>query len=268
MLSPTQVQTYRDQGIVFPIPVLTPEEAVSFRRGFDELEREAGAPQKYSAYVHLFFPWAYRLVTYPLIVDAVADLIGPEVIVDSCLCLCKHAGDAAFAPWHQDGVYSNMHLFPTVSAWIALTPSNHENGCMRVVPGSHAGERLPHRMLFDKKTLFDHSPEIEMAVNESEAVDVELRPGEMSLHHASIVHGSDPNTSATDRVGFVIRYITPAFAAARKAAYPVVRASGSADCGRMPVLEDPPTGAAPECFKRWRTACPENMPRGGAVPPR
>ena len=267
MLSTQELRRYQDDGVVFPLSVLTAEETERFRRGYEELEKSAGAPQKYSAYTHLFFPWAYELVMHPLVVEAAADIIGSEVVVDSSLCLCKHAFDGSFAPWHQDGVYSGMHLTPSVSAWIALTPSTADNGCMRAIPGSHAEGRLTHHMVADKKTLFGQSPEIEAVVDESRAVDIALAPGRMSLHESSIVHGSKPNSSATPRLGFVIRYITPAFQA-RKATLPVVRARGSADCGRMQVLGEPPSGGFQECFRRWRTACPEDMPRGGVTPPR
>jgi hypothetical protein len=267
MLSGEQLRSYRGDGIVFPVPVLTPEEAARFRRAFAELEEQARAPQKYSAYTHLFFPWAYELVLHPLVVDAVADIIGSEVLVDSSLCLCKHAFDGTFAPWHQDGVYSQMHTTPSVSAWIALTSSTRENGCMRVVPSSHSEGRLAHSMVADKKTLFDQSPKIEVEVDESRVVDVELRPGEMSLHDSSIIHGSDPNRSGIERLGFVVRFITPAFQA-RKASLPVVRARGIADCGCIAVLSEPPSGENPECFRHWRAACPEDMPRGGVSPPR
>ncbi len=267
MLSPKHLRSYQEDGIVFPVTALTPEETAHFRRAFEELEEQAGAPQKYSAYTHLFFPWAYELVMHPVVVAAAGDILGSEVLVDSSLCLCKHAFDGTFAPWHQDGVYSQMHTTPSVSAWIALTSSTRENGCMRVVPGSHSEGRLAHHMVADKKTLFDQSPEIETEVDESRAVDVELRPGEMSLHDSSIVHSSEPNRSGKERLGFVIRFITPTFQA-RKATLPVVRARGSADCGCLPVLAEPPTGATPECFRRWRVACPEDMPRGGVSPPR
>src|SRR5262249_43145793 len=245
MLSPAQLRSYYDDGAVFPVAALTPEESGYFHGAFEELEKEAGAPQKYSAYTHLFFPWAYQLVTHPAVVEAAACIIGSEVLVDSSLILCKHALDGTFAPWHQDGVYSGMHTTPSVSAWIALTPSTRENGCMRVVPGSHATGRLAHRMVADKKTLFGQSPEIESTVDENRAVDIELAAGEMSLHDSSIVHGSEPNLSATDRLGFVIRFVTPAFQS-RKASFPVVRARGGADCGCLRVLDEPPAGATPE----------------------
>jgi non-haem Fe2+, alpha-ketoglutarate-dependent halogenase len=266
MLSPAQLQSYQKDGIVFPVRAFGPEETARFRRGYEELEEQAQAPQKRSPYTHLFFPWAYELVMHPTVVAAAADILGSEVLVESSLCLCKHAFDGTFAPWHQDGTYSLLDTTPSVSAWIALTSSTRENGCMRVVPGSHTQGRLAYRMVADKRTLFEQSPVVQVEVDESRAVDVELRPGEMSLHDSSIIHGSEPNRSGVERFGIVIRFITPAFQD-RKGSFPVLRARDSADCGRLPVLSEPPTGSTPECFRRWRAACPLDMPRSGLRPP-
>src|ERR1039457_4989100 len=106
MLTPDQVLRYREDGVVFPIPVLTDDEADRFHRSFQELERHAQAPQKYAAFTHLFFPWAYELASHPRLVAAAADILGPELLVDGTLVLCKHACDGTFSPWHQDGHYS------------------------------------------------------------------------------------------------------------------------------------------------------------------
>lgn len=266
MLSSGQLRRYRDDGVLFPIPVLEPEEASYFREAFRGLEEQAQGPQKYVAFSHLFFPSIYELAIHPKVIAAVSDLLGAEVLVDSSLFLCKHPYDGTFAPWHQDGTYSLMHTTPSVSAWIALTNSTCENGCMRVVPGSH-GERYAHHTIADEKTLFDSAPEIEVEVDEAQAVDVVLRAGEMSLHDSSIIHGSKPNHSATERLGFVVRFVTPAFRA-RKSTLPMVRAAGSAPCDGLPLLAEAPAGEAVECFQRWRTACPPDMPRGGVSPKR
>lgn len=264
MLSSDQFERYQKDGILFPIRVLPDREAARFRRGFEELEAQAQAPQNYVAFSHLFFPWSYELITHPAVVAAATSILGPDVLVDGSLMLCKHAHDGTFAPWHQDGTYSNWHTTPSVSAWIALTASTRENGCMRVVPGSHAEGRYGHHTTADEKCIFAHGPEIEVEVDENRALDVELRPGEMSLHHSSIIHGSAPNRSASDRLGFIIRFITPAFQA-RKSILPVVRVSGAADCGALEVLAEPPAGDSADCFRRWKEACPFPMPRGNAM---
>jgi non-heme Fe2+,alpha-ketoglutarate-dependent halogenase len=265
MLNDDQLERFRTNGVVFPIPVLTAAEAGRFRRSFQELEQCAQGPQKYAAFTHLFFPWAYELASHPRVAAAAAGILGPDILIDGTLFLCKHAFDGTFAPWHQDGHYSGWHTTPSVTAWVALTDSTVDNGCLRVIPGSHTASLHPHQMIVDDKTLSDCAPQIEMEVDERRALYITLRPGEMSLHNNCIIHGSAPNHSGEERLGFVIRFVTPAFQG-RRPGFPVIRVLGDADCGSLPTLANAPRGATGECFIRWRAACPVNMPRGGVSP--
>jgi ectoine hydroxylase-related dioxygenase (phytanoyl-CoA dioxygenase family) len=167
--------------------------------------------------------------------------------------LCKNPGDGAFAAWHQDGVYSGWYLTPSVSAWVALSDSTIENGCMRVVPGSHRSGRFEHRPFAGENSLFLRTEEVQVEVDEASARNVELRAGEFSLHDSNIIHGSKPNVSDTRRIGFVIRYVTPAFQR-RRGNHPLVRVRGRADVAHVPLLETAPSGDAGESFARWRSA--------------
>jgi non-heme Fe2+,alpha-ketoglutarate-dependent halogenase len=96
-----------------------------------------------------------------------------------------------------------------VTAWVALTEATPANGCMRFIPGSHQHEVVGHRDTFDESNMLSRGQEISVEVNEAEAVDAALRPGEMSLHHGHLFHASNPNTSADRRIGLVLRYVTP-----------------------------------------------------------
>jgi len=125
---------------------------------------------------------------------------------------------------------------------------------MRVIPGSHR-RRQPHRQRIYPNSLFQRTTEIEVKVDEDLASDVELKAGEFSLHHSSIIHGSSPNRSNTRRVGFVVRFVTPAFQS-RVHQHPVVRARGTGDCGLLPLLAAPPSGELEECWASWRAAFP------------
>ena len=84
--------------------------------------------------LHLFFEWAYRLVTHDALLDVIQDVIGRDILVYNTVIFYKPPRDSGYIAWHQDGVYSGLHPIPSVSAWIALTPSNSANGCMRVIP--------------------------------------------------------------------------------------------------------------------------------------
>jgi ectoine hydroxylase-related dioxygenase (phytanoyl-CoA dioxygenase family) len=94
-----------------------------------------------------------------------------------------------------------------VTAWVALTPSTVDNGALQVIPGSHLVDQLPHRDTFDPRNLLSRGQEIAVDVDADRAVTLELQPGEMSLHHVRLVHGSAPNSSSGRRVGFAIRYL-------------------------------------------------------------
>jgi ectoine hydroxylase-related dioxygenase (phytanoyl-CoA dioxygenase family) len=143
----------------------------------------------------------------PDIVELVCDAIGPDVILWGCQIFCKPGGDGMEVPWHQDGHYWPIRPLATCTVWLALDPSRRENGCLRVIPGSHRA-----------RTLFDHLREERRdvvltqrvepgAFDETAAVDVELEPGEMSLHDVYMIHGSNPNRSPVRRAGVAIRYM-------------------------------------------------------------
>ncbi|HKD80570.1 MAG TPA: phytanoyl-CoA dioxygenase family protein [Candidatus Angelobacter sp.] len=253
-LSAQQVQRYREDGILFPITAFDPAESAAFLQEFNRMEQYEG-PQKYAPHPHLFFPWAYALATHPGLVEVVEAIIGPDVLVEGTVILAKYPADGSFAPWHQDGEYSGWYKTPSVTAWIALTESHRNNGCMRVIAGSQRAGRRPHRDVNYQGSLFRRGTEIAVEVDETLATDVELKAGELSLHDSSIIHGSSPNRCDTRRVGFVVRFVTPAFQS-RIHQHPVVRAHGVAGCGVLPVLTAPPAGELEECFTRWREAFP------------
>lgn len=262
LLGPGEVQRYEENGIVFPVPVVPPNELKRFQEGFQELELRGGGMQKYTAFPHLYFPWVWELATLPRLLDAAEDLIGPELVIDSSLLLCKYARDPAFAPWHQDGVRSGWYKTPSVSAWIAIVDATPANGCMQVIPGSHRGGRMAHSDEVRENSLFGPGAEIEVEVDESQAVCVALAAGEASFHHSSIVHGSPPNRSEQKRISLIVRFVTPLFRE-RHAAVPAVRARGSADLSHMTLQETPPSGEPDECFARWQAFAQSHQQRPG-----
>lgn len=227
------IDVYEQQGIVFPIRVLSDAEVAEFR---GELEKVAREGARRLDQLHLTFPWAYRLVSHEKVLDAVESLIGPEILVDGNLVFYKPPHDAGYASWHQDSVYSGWHLTPSVSAWIALTVSEPANGCMRVVPGTHRQGVLEHDNVQDPNLLNKRGERLRMDIDESQAVDVVLKPGEMSLHHTNIVHGSNPNTSDGPRIGFIVRFVTNLSTNRDR---PVMRVRGNADCGHLRLIEPP-----------------------------
>ena len=139
--------------------------------------------------------------------DAVESLIGPDIFVWGTNFFSKGPGDGSYISWHQDSTYWGLSEPAVVTAWVALTPSTPQSGCMRVVPGTQRREQVPHRDTFADRNLLSRGQEIAVEVDQDEAVDVVLAPGEMSLHHVRLFHGSEANTAPHRRVGFAIRYI-------------------------------------------------------------
>jgi non-haem Fe2+, alpha-ketoglutarate-dependent halogenase len=247
-LSRQQLTQYERQGIVFPINVLSGEEVAYFKSEIEALIKNCGS-RKRLANLHLFFEWAYRLVTHDAVLDAIQDVLGRDILIYGAVIFYKPPRDSGRVPWHQDGVYSGLHLTPSVSAWIALTQSNSANGCMRVIPKSHKHGRLNHINVGDEGNLLKRGEQVATAINEAEALDVVLQPGEMSLHHSTIVHGSKPNTSNGPRIGFIVRFVTEQFT---NRAMPMLRARGRADCGHL-ILAEPPLGTDQHmAFEAWR----------------
>jgi ectoine hydroxylase-related dioxygenase (phytanoyl-CoA dioxygenase family) len=208
-ISDADLKRYAETGVLFPIPVLSAAERERFRSEVDELEAlaGAGAPRTLFGQCHLNFKWAYDLSTHPRVLDAVERVIGPDILVHSTTLFSKPSGDQ-FVSWHQDSHYWELSEPRLVSAWIALSDSTIENGCMRVQPGTQ-GMRLDHTEVRHQDNMLANGSTITTSFDEARAVDVILKAGEMSFHHASVVHGSNPNRSDGKRVGFAIRYVAP-----------------------------------------------------------
>jgi ectoine hydroxylase-related dioxygenase (phytanoyl-CoA dioxygenase family) len=239
LVSDADLKRYAQTGVLFPIPVLTEVEQRRFRGEVDELEALCGAdaPRTLFGQCHLNFQWAYDLATHPKVLDAVERVIGPDILVHSTTLFSKHPGEK-FVSWHQDSHYWELSEPRLVSAWIALSDSTVENGCMRVQPGTQVG-RLEHTEVRDENNMLGNGSTITVAFAEERAVDVVLGAGEMSFHHASVVHGSNPNRSSGNRVGFAIRYVAPEVRQ-RRGHHAVVLARGRDAYGHYDHLQQPP----------------------------
>jgi len=199
---------YREHGYYAPIRVLSAAEAGNVRRRLEAHETAHG-PLKGSMRhkSHLLFTWLDGLIRHPAILDAVEGVIGPDILCWSSTFFIKEAHDAGFVSWHQDSTYWGLDPADIVTAWVALSESTAENGAMRVIPDTQKLEQVVHRDTFDPNNLLTRGQEIAVEVDESKAAMLSLQPGEMSLHHVRLIHGSDPNPSEKRRIGFAIRYL-------------------------------------------------------------
>src|SRR5262245_19549995 len=137
MLTEDQAGRYARDGLVFPVRILAAEEAHRYRLACDELEAHLGGKPRTVEVrqMHLHFPWAHELATHPRVLDAVEDLLGPDLLIWATELFAKHPRDAAVSiGWHRDRPYMGF-AGETVPAWVALSDSTPANGCLRAVPG-------------------------------------------------------------------------------------------------------------------------------------
>jgi ectoine hydroxylase-related dioxygenase (phytanoyl-CoA dioxygenase family) len=146
-------------------------------------------------------------VHQPKVLDAVEDVIGPDILCWTTNFFIKEADSPGFVSWHQDSTYWGLEPDDVVTAWVAFTEVTEENGYMQVIPGSHKVDQLPHVDTFHKDNLLSRGQEIAVEVDKSKAVGLAMGAGEMSLHHIKLVHGSAANRSHDRRIGMSIRYI-------------------------------------------------------------
>ncbi len=208
MLTETAVRQYRDQGYYSPVRVMPTAEADALRAKLESFEADAGLlAGKLRHKSHLLFTWLNDLIRHPRILDAVEDVLGPNILCWGSSFFIKEPRNRAFVSWHQDSTYWGLDPADVMTAWVALSDSNAANGAMRVIPGSHMLEQVAHRDTFSPDNLLSRGQEVMVDVDERQAVMMPLRAGEMSLHHVRLIHGSDPNPSDLRRIGFAIRYI-------------------------------------------------------------
>lgn len=208
-LSPSQVEAFERNGYHFPLRVLSEAEAAECRRRIEAFEARHGLIMKtaWRNKPHLLFPWLNELIRHPKILDAVEDLLGPDLLVWGSSFFIKEPRDPAYISWHQDSTYWGLSHPHIVTAWVAFSVSDVPNGAMRVLPGSHLRDQLPHKDTFARDNLLTRGQEVQVQVDERLVADLTLQPGEMSLHHVRIVHGSEPNRADYRRIGYAIRYV-------------------------------------------------------------
>jgi len=211
-ISKVDIERYREDGFVFPIPVLSSAQALEYRKHYETLEARVSHQQELSACLtnnaHFVIPMLNKLVRHRAILDAVESVLGPDLMVWSTTFWVKEAHSKGHVTWHQDLHYWGLSEDDEVTAWIAITPATTENGCMRFVPGTHH-RRVAHGDTFAPANMLSRGQAIAVDVDETQGVDVELGAGQMSLHHGQLFHASGPNRSNDRRIGLAIRYIKP-----------------------------------------------------------
>jgi hypothetical protein len=209
LLSPGQVEAYERDGFVFPVDVLMSHEVEELRGELQAWEKARGAlidfPEKSKSY--LLFNWADQLVHHPKILDAVQDLIGPDILVYHSTLFLKEANTPAYVRWHQDSTYFYLQPHLHVTAWVALSDASVQAGCMRALPGSHRWGAFEHDDKPEPMNMIRRGQGISERFDHETGTMMPVSAGQMSLHHTDLVHASGANESADRRIGYAISYI-------------------------------------------------------------
>ena len=247
---------YEKDGCCFPYDVSGEAEAAALLADLEAAEAEIGGDRArlslLRSYPSQLLPSFAGLIRHPRLIEAVSQLIGPDILVWSCGFFIKEAGSNSFVSWHQDLNYWGLDGEQEVTAWFALTPATVENGCMRFVPGSHRRKDVPHVDRFAPDNLLTRGQEIAVEVDEASAVDVLLRAGQASFHHGHMFHASGPNRTSSRRLGVAIRYVAPSMKQLSGERLLVSRVSGEDRYGHFEHMPPPAGRLLAEDWERAR----------------
>ena len=234
-LTEAQVTQFREQGLLFPVPLIEAEQAAALLGELEAYEATTGEPVngKYRYKSHLVFPWINTLMRDPAVLAPIQDILGPDLMVWTSHLYPKEPGDGRFISWHQDSAHWGLDSSQIVTVWLALSAATAESGCMRMLPGSHKRGQVAHEDTWDKDNMLTRGQRITASIHEEDAVCVELQPGQASLHHVDMWHASKPNDSTERRVGLALRYITPQARQTRVAKDFATLVSGNDDFGHF-----------------------------------
>ena len=206
-LSEAEVDRYREDGYVIPEYRLPGETLQDIRADYDRLLTRH---PEFRDYCPMLLRYDLSFLNYardPNILDMVAQVIGPDIILWNSSFFAKPAVNGKKTPWHQDGEYWPLRPLATCTVWLAIDDATLENGCLKFMPGSHKRKELrPHRTNNDPNFTL-HQELLETEYDDDKAVPLELEAGQMSLHDVYLLHGSEANDSGKPRRGMTMRFM-------------------------------------------------------------
>jgi hypothetical protein len=212
MLTPEQIERYRHDGYLYPLPGLSAAELAECNGGLARFETWLDQPvnqsdRRWRSAPYVTMPWADKLARNPRVLDAVESLIGPDILVYTATFFIKEADSPTFAAWHQDATYFGLTPHEHVTAWVAFSEAGEEAGCMEVVSAKGQPRQLHHAALRLEHSINGGGQAIVERFYEGGGEMMALKAGEFSLHHTLCCHRSAPNRSKHRRVGLGISYI-------------------------------------------------------------
>ena len=237
--------SYNRDGFAFPLDVMSQDEARTVRADLEAAEAElVDDPTRLSmvrSYPDRLLPSFDAMIRRPHVIEAVSRILGPDLMVWSSGLFIKEANSTNIVTWHQDLTYWGLDDADELTVWVALSPATVESGCMRFVPGSHRHRQQPHTDTFDANNLLSRGQEVAVEVDEADAVDIVLQPGQASMHHGHLFHSSGPNRTGDRRIGAAVRYIRPSMKQESGDRSLVALVAGTDDFGHFTVA-GPPRG--------------------------
>ncbi|MCH2201651.1 MAG: phytanoyl-CoA dioxygenase family protein [Fuerstiella sp.] len=207
MLTESQIKQYRQEGYVTPDFRLPEDVLEQIRQAHDRLIKRHPEFSDYCSALLAYDTWYLTVARIPEILDMVAQVIGDDIALWNSSFFAKPARIGTRTPWHQDGEYWPIEPLATCTVWIAVDASTRQNGCLRVIPGSHREQRLAQHVSNSAEGLALSLELDESEFNEDDAEDIVLEPGQVSLHDVYLYHGSEPNESDRPRRGMTLRYM-------------------------------------------------------------
>ncbi|ALM84368.1 phytanoyl-CoA dioxygenase family protein [Bordetella sp. N] len=208
-LSQDQIEHYKEKGYVSPVDAFTREQAAGYLKELESFEASQGRQltKGFNFKPHLLFPWVDSIARSPAVLDAVEDILGPDILLFHLSVWPKNAHDSAFINWHQDATYFGLAPSTQLTVWVALSDAPVEAGCMEVVPGSQKLGQLHHGQNHTDNILLSKGQTVDVPFDKSHTEFMPVSAGQMSLHDTFLVHASGPNTTDHRRVGLGFSFI-------------------------------------------------------------
>ena len=246
--------TYRTNGYVDGVQILSPDAVAEHRRLLEEAETSLGGSLHYIDKAHTALTSPFELATLPAVLDVVEALIGPDILLYNSTFIIKEPGTATKVNWHQDLTYWGLADDDAqVSMWLALAPATPESGCMMMLPGSHLGGPVLHQTNSDDGNLLLLGQHI-TDVDTSGYQHCTLAPGEASFHHGWTIHSSQPNVSNDRRIGLNVQYLAPHNAMTSDVPASAMLVRGQDRHNNFSVDQPPAPTLDPDALAKWSEA--------------
>ena len=264
LLDEAAIRSYRDTGFHAPLKIFSADEAREIRSAVEAVEAEHGPvftenrsragvafQGSYRYKSHLLFKWLADVIRHPTILDAVEDLIGPDILCWTTHWFVKEPHSPQYVSWHQDSNYWGVDTCDLVTVWLAVSASTVDSGCVRLLPGSHQAPPMAHVDTWAAHNMLTRGQAIE-DIDESLAVNLELAPGEAALFDYRLAHASHPNRSGDRRIGIGLRYIPPAARQVRHEWDSATLVRGEDRYGHFELEPEPARDFDPAAFEMYR----------------